>query len=60
MAEWQPLLERPIEMLRERVAEYRRMAETARTGSVKASLLKLADAYEALVRQREGSGDGPE
>ena len=53
MAAWQPLSERSVAVLLERAGEYRRMAETARSLQVMASLHKLADAFEALARDRE-------
>jgi hypothetical protein len=39
--------------LRAQAAEYRRLADRARTVAVAAALLKIADRYDALADQRE-------
>jgi hypothetical protein len=43
--------QRPIDELRARGAELRRMAETATTADVKAALLQVADRYNRLAAQ---------
>jgi hypothetical protein len=48
-----PPSQRPITELRNRAAEYRRMAETARIKDTVASLLRLADRFDDLADQRE-------
>ena len=40
--------------LRERAAEYRRMAETAREASVVTSLLRLAERFDGVAGERDG------
>ena len=39
--------------LRERAAEYRRMAETAREAAVATSLLRLAERYDGAAGERD-------
>jgi hypothetical protein len=51
-----PLSQRSSETLRCQAAQYRRMAETARTLDVATGLLKVADQLEALVQTREPLG----
>jgi molecular chaperone GrpE (heat shock protein) len=48
-----PPSQRPIAELRNRAAEYRRMAETARIKDTAAGLLRLADRFDDLADQRE-------
>jgi len=48
-----PLAERTIAELRAQAAEYRRMAETARTLQIAESLRALADRFEGLADTRE-------
>ena len=55
-----PPSQRPIAELRNRAAEYRRMAETARIKDTAASLLRLADRFDDLADQRETLGPAPE
>jgi hypothetical protein len=50
---WRPLSEHSVAELRARAAEYRRMAQTARTATVGDSLIKLAERFDALANQRE-------
>jgi hypothetical protein len=52
MMEWCRLSERTVDDLLERVVEYRRLAETARTVENQQSLLKLAEAFERLAAAR--------
>jgi hypothetical protein len=60
MKDYVPLSQRPIAELRQRAAEYRRMADTARIEATVDSLLKLADRYDDLADQREGFGPSPD
>ena len=46
------LSERPIHRLRARAHELRQMAGTARTADLQASLLRLADRFDALADKR--------
>jgi hypothetical protein len=46
------LSERPIHQLRARANELRQMARTAGTADVQASLLALADRFDALANKR--------
>jgi len=50
---WRHLGEQSPAELRARAAEYRRMAQTAKTAAVMDSLLKLAERFDALAGQRE-------
>jgi hypothetical protein len=45
--------ERSTAELRERAAEYRHMAKTARSACIEAALLRLADRYGAVADRRE-------
>jgi len=42
-----------VEELRALAAEYRRMAETATSGEMRESLLRLAERYEAEATKKE-------
>ena len=46
-----------IEELRTRAAQYREMAQTARTEAAADSLLRLAERFEALARWKEEGRD---
>jgi hypothetical protein len=48
-----PLSQRSSAELRAQAAEYRRMADSARTFAAAAALLKIADRYDALADRRE-------
>jgi adenylosuccinate lyase len=48
-----PLSKRAISELRNRAAEYRRIAKTARTLATVAQLIRLADRFDALANTRE-------
>jgi hypothetical protein len=48
-----PLPHRSVAQLRAQAEEYRRMAASARTPGVQASLFRLAQRLDALVEQRE-------
>lgn len=50
---WRPLAEHSIDELRARAAEDRRMAGTATTASVRDSLRKLGERFDALANRRE-------
>jgi len=50
---WRPLGERTIAEIRASAAEYRRMAETARTAEVRDGLRKLAERLDSLADERE-------
>jgi hypothetical protein len=50
---WRPLAEQSIDELRVRAAEYRRMARTATTASVRDSLHKVAERFDSLANRRE-------
>jgi hypothetical protein len=50
---WRALAEHSVAELRARAAEYRRTAETARTGTVMDSSRKIAARFDALADQRE-------
>jgi hypothetical protein len=50
---WRPLAEQSIPELRARAAQYRQMADSARTAIVADSLRKLADRFDRLADQRE-------
>jgi hypothetical protein len=50
---WRPLSELSVSELRAKATLHRAMAETAATDVVMASLLKLADRFDALADQRE-------
>ena len=50
---WTPLSQRSSETLREQAAEYRRMAETARTIEAVTGLLRLAIRFEALAETHQ-------
>jgi hypothetical protein len=56
---WRPLHERSGPELRAEANKYRRMAETATTLPVAASLRKIADRIDALAdrKERESGGD---
>jgi hypothetical protein len=54
------MAELTVDQLRERVTRYRRMAETAPKDSVIASLLRVADRYERMAKEREGVRTGRE
>jgi hypothetical protein len=56
---WRALGDRPVAEIRANAAEYRRMAETARTPGVRESLRKLAERFDRLANQRERSRNGP-
>jgi KaiC/GvpD/RAD55 family RecA-like ATPase len=57
MSERRPLpSQMTVEQLRERVAEYRRMAETARARGSADSLLRLAERCEAMAERKERQG----
>jgi hypothetical protein len=43
--------------LRARAAQYREMAGTASTEAIANSLFRLAERFEVLARQQEGSAD---
>jgi hypothetical protein len=53
MNDYVPLSRRALSELRNRAAEYRRMAETARTIGTAGQLLRLADRFDALADARE-------
>lgn len=53
MARRPPLSQRSSTELRTQAAEYRRLADHARTVAVAAALLNIADRYDALADQRE-------
>ncbi len=53
MEEWVPVSQRSAAELRAQAAEFRRMAETARTMDATTSLLRLADRFDALAEQRD-------
>ena len=59
---WRPLSERSVAEVRARAEEFRRMAETATTQTVRDSLRKLAERLESLAarREREERGDPEE
>ena len=50
---WRPLSERSAAELRAQAADYRHMAETARTADVAIGLRKIADRFDAMADQRE-------
>jgi len=54
---WRPLSERSVAELRARAAEYRRLAETARTATVMDGLRKVAERIDAIADQRERDTD---
>jgi hypothetical protein len=56
---WRPLSERSQAEVRARAEEFRRMADTATTQTVRDSLRKLAERLESLAarREREERGD---
>ena len=56
---WRALGDRSVAEIRANAAEYRRMAETARTPAVRDSLRKLAERFDSLADQRERGRDGP-
>ncbi len=56
---WRPLGDRPVAEIRASAAEYRRMAETAKTAEVRDSLRKIAERFDSLADQRERNRDGP-
>lgn len=57
---WRPLAERSASELRAEGNKYRRMAETATTMEVAASLRKIADRLDAMAdqKERESRGEG--
>ena len=55
---WRPLTEHSPAELRARAAEYRRIAQTARTAAVMDSLRKLAERFDALADQQEQQEPG--
>lgn len=55
---WRPLAEHSVDELRARAAEYRRMAGTATTASVRDSLRNLADRFDAMADRREREEQG--
>ena len=55
---WRPLANHSVAELRARAAEYRLLAQTARTASVMDSLRKLAERFDALADQREQKDAG--
>lgn len=57
---WRPLAQHSLAELRERAAEYRRMAETARTTDVMGSLRKLAERFDTLADRRQQDQGGTE
>ena len=50
---WRPLGEHSAAELRQRAAEYRHMADTARTAQAMEGLRKLAERFDALADRRE-------
>jgi hypothetical protein len=56
---WRRLGDRPVAEIRASAAEYRRMAETARTAGVRDDLRKLAERFDRFADLRERSQDGP-
>lgn len=52
---WRALSELSVSELRAKATQHRAMAATATTEAVMISLLKLADRFDALADQREGS-----
>jgi hypothetical protein len=57
MKQWVPPSQRSPTALRERAAEYKRMALTARTFDIVQKLLKIGTRYERLAVQREHDSD---
>ena len=55
---WRLLSERSAAELRAKAADYRRMADTARTVEVTTRLRKIADQFDALAEQREREAKG--
>lgn len=55
---WRPLSSYTVPELRARAAEYRRMADTARTAAVAESLRQLAERFDALAEQRAQDSNG--
>ena len=56
---WRPLSKRSTAELRAQAAEYRRMAQTARTMPVMTGLSRLAERLDAMadLREREEAGE---
>ena len=55
---WRPLSDHSVAELRARAAEYRRMAQTARTPNAMDSLRRLAERFDAMADQREREEGG--
>ena len=55
---WRPLAEHSVAELRALAAKYRRMAQTARTATVRDRLGKLAERFDALADRREREETG--
>jgi (p)ppGpp synthase/HD superfamily hydrolase len=53
MADRAPLASLTPEQIRERAAEFRRMAATASTAQIRDALIRLAERLEALATVRE-------
>ena len=50
---WRLLSDRPIEELRAKAAEYRRMAETATTEDVRTALQRIAERLDEMADRRK-------
>lgn len=56
---WRALGDRSIAEIRASAAEYRNMAETARTAEVRDRLQNIAKRFDSLADQRERERNGP-